>query len=201
MHTQFSTVLRIEMYKNYYNLGPATALMDMLMQPIHFFLHSKSVDISTFVDDSISISISESRANTCLKIIKFVFQAAGWEIEDSKTVYPCQVIYYLGFILNSLTMTVTAPFLKLQSLADDINQVIEYFKREGKIVCKDMAHILGVCCHLLSSHGNIMRVATRGNQHALGLAVQDEGWDGFMILNDRLIWELHFIQDILIRFK
>ncbi len=45
-----------------------------------------------------------------------------------------------------------------------------------------------------------MRVATRGCQQVLGMAVQKAaGWDGHVSLSERLVWELEFIQSILAR--
>ena len=170
------------------------------MQPIKFFLHSISIDMSTFVDDSISISTTKARAAACLRIIIFVFQCAGWTIEDSKTIHPCQILTYLGYILNTNTMIISVPHVKLQSLSDDIVDMINMYKREEEIGCKAMAHVLGTCCHMIVSHGDIMRVATRGCQQALGMAVQNAaGWDGHVSLSERLVWELEFIQSILVR--
>ncbi len=99
--------------------GPATFIMDKLIAPIRRFCHLHGVDFSCFVDDSINVSLTKLKALACLKFIKFVFNAAGWELCISKTKGPANLILYLGFYISSTDMRISVPYMKIVILVND----------------------------------------------------------------------------------
>ena len=180
-------------------LGPATFIMNSLILPIRRYCHSRGVDISTFVDDSINCALSKIKGTASLKFIKFMFECTGWELNILKCVGPTTVLCYLGFNINSISMRISAPQMKIIILTNDINKAVSKFNETGFIHAKELAHILGVCCHLISSHGNVMRVVTRACQQTLGQTVQEKGWKGSLVINDRMLQEFDMLQTFLIR--
>ena len=174
--------------------------MDKLIQPIRRFCHLHGVDFSCFVDDSINISLTKIKALACLKFIKYVFTCAGWELSLAKTKGPATMILYLGFHINSIDMKITVPYLKVIILANDISKLIDKFHVAGQIHSKELAHVLGMACHFITSHGNIMRICTRTCQQQLGLTVQLHDWNSHLKLTDKMTWELSHLKDFIVRY-
>ena len=110
------------------------------------------------------------------------------------------MILYLGFHINSIDMKIAAPQLKVIILINDISKLVEKFKAEGQVHSKELAHILGVACHFLTSHGDILRICTRSCQQQLGLTVQEHDWNSFLKLSDKMIWELTHLKDFVLRY-
>ena len=175
-------------------------MMDKLIQPFRRFCHVHSVDFSCFVDDSINLSLTKLKALASLKLIKYVFNCSGWELSLAKTKGPATLILYLGFIINSIDMRIAVPQLKVIILCNDISKLLDKFKVAGQIHSKELAHILGMACHFITSHGNIMRITTRSCQQQLGLTVQEHDWNSFLKLTDKMIWELTHLQDFVVRY-
>ena len=174
--------------------------MDKLIQPIRRFCHLHGVDFSCFVDDSINISLTKIKALACLKFIKYVFTCAGWELSLAKTKGPATMILYLGFHINSIDMKIAVPHLKVIILANDISKLIDKFHVAGQIHSKELAHVLGMACHFITSHGNIMRICTRTCQQQLGLTVQLHDWNSHLKLTDKMTWELSHLKDFIVRY-
>ncbi len=98
--------------------------MDVLLIPIKRYCHAMGIDISTYVDDSLSISMSRAKAEACLKFIIYIFSAAGWELSTEKTLGPTQQIYYLGFEINTIQMLINVPYFKIIAVSNDISAAI-----------------------------------------------------------------------------
>lgn len=181
-----------------WGLAPATYLMNVLISPISYYLHEMGVDFSIFIDDSGSAARSWIKCYTSHLFIQFIFQCAGWEVNKKKSsTFPSQQILYLGFVICTTTMRISAPYFKLLSLSRAINQILEDYHQHGKVPLRQLASILGTMCHLITSHHNVVRLATRQLQHAGGVVVQEQGWSGSIVLTDFLVQELEYSQSIL----
>ena len=174
--------------------------MAKLLRPIILFLHVRGIDLSYYVDDGITVQSSYVKCKAAHELTLFVLQNAGWEIAlDKCTEKPCQTILYLGFYLCSKSMRIYAPQVKIDRLINAINTVFMDNNNMGSVPCKQLAQCLGVICHLLQSHGDILRIASRLTQHYLGLAVQSNGWNGQVIITEEMVRELKLCQEYLIR--
>ncbi len=174
--------------------------MDKLIAPIRRYCHLHGVDFSCFVDDSINVSLTKLKALACLKFIKFVFNTAGWELSLSKTKGPANLILYLGFYISTTDMRISVPYMKIVIIVNDINKLLEKNSTMGRIHSKELAHILGIACHFITSHGSIMRICTRNCQQQLGATVQMFDWDSHLKLTDRMQWELTHLKDFVVRY-
>ena len=168
----------------------ATALMACLLRPIEIHLHSLSVDVSYYVDDGGNIGVSLSRCSTYQQYTFFVMSCSAWQIATEKTVYPSQIVRYLGFIINTVEMRITAPARKIAKLQLDIDEIIVAGNSGSPVPCRQTASILGTNAHLLSSHGEILKIVSRESQHLLGTAVVAAGWNAHMVISPRMVEEL-----------
>ena len=169
----------------------ATVVMDKLLRPVEHFLHKNSIDSSWFIDDQIGIQPTFIQSALALDFIKFLLGACGWEVNlEKSSIRPQKQITYLGFILDSTRMTVTAPEAKISYSTQLINELFVTQKQQGRVTNKALAKILGLVCHLLTSHGEVLRICTRASQHSLGLSVQEQGWHGFLRVSEQMREEL-----------
>ena len=181
-------------------LNTATTLMAKLLRPIILFLHDLSINISYYVDDGLTLQSSFSKCRASHNFILFVLRTAGWEVAlDKCSERPSNTILYLGFHICSISMRIFAPQSKLVRLINAIDKANNDNKSMGSIPVKQLAQNLGVICHLLTSHGNILRIATRINQHHLGKAVQLNGWSGQVTITEDMRREMELCQKYLIK--
>ena len=116
-----------------------------------------------------------------------------------KTKGPATMILYLGFHINSIDMKIAVPQLKIIILVNDIVKLVDKFNVAGQVHSKELAHILGMACHFITSHGDIMRITTRSCQQRLGLTVQEHDWNSSLTLTDKMLWELSHLKDFVVR--
>ncbi len=125
----------------------------------------------------------------------------GRELAAEKTCLPATCVLYLGFYINSMEMQIWATVRKIAKLQRDIDHIIAANRFQVKIPNKQTAGALGTVCHLLQSHGDILRVVSRESQHRLGSAVILEGWDADMFITDRMVEELQLCKVYLEEFN
>lgn len=175
----------------------ATNIMSDLLCPIKVYLHSLSIDCSWYVDDGGNIGLSLKRASSYQNHTFFTLSLTGWELAEEKTSLPSTSVLYLGFILNTLEMTVSAPIKKIIRLQADIDHIIAANRFQVEIPCKQMASALGMCAHLIYSHGEVIKICTRESQHQMGQKVVESSWNSDMAVTDRMVKELKYCKEVL----
>ena len=171
-----------------FGYAPAAAEMEDLIRPLRVTLHKLSVDISFYIDDSLNVGRSVTRCGSFFKLSLNFLGNSGWIMAAEKLTAPTTKIYYLGFFMDSVLMRVFASEAKIANLIANIDLILD---KNENIHNKQMAAILGSCAHLLTSHHNYVRIATRACQHLLGQSVESGGWDGHMDLNEHTRQELN----------
>lgn len=178
----------------------ATWRMAQLLKPFQYFLHFRSIDFSIYVDDSFSVHPSVISSYAAHLLVIYLFSLAGWQINFAKTsLVPAHQIYYLGFWLCTKTMTVCAPHKKLLRTNQLIEDLLALAVTNTKAKVKQVAQILGLLCHLIISHGNWVRIATRHSQNKLGHSVTLGGWHVSMVIGPDMVRELKYCQSVLFR--
>lgn len=127
-------------------LSCAPRIFTKLMKPIFCHLRSLGYLSVYYLDDSLLIGSTESECFQNVAKTKVILETAGFVINSKKSVFtPSQTIQFLGFILNSVNMTVALPDVK-----------IEHVKRcSTAVLCRchnsirDIAKLIGIfvsCC-------------------------------------------------------
>ena len=183
-----------------FGLSTSTYIMQVLTNPISYYLHELGIDFSLFIDDSASISETWVKCYYSHLFIQHVFSCSGWEINRKKSsVLPKQMLVYLGFRICTVSMRLSAPYQKLDKLCTKVEELIGINKQTGHVEMRQMASLLGGLCHLIYSHGNIVRLATRTLQHEGGKTVAEKGWNANITITPEMLVELKYIQKILYR--
>ena len=185
-----------------FGLSTSTHIMEELMIPISYYLHESSIDFSIYIDDSATVAKSWIKSWYSYMFILHVFGCGGWQVNFQKSCkQPMRKLIYLGFQLSTLDMRISAPFLKLVKIDKAIQELLQVNRQKGSVPIKGLAQILGGVCHLLVSHGSIMRLATRTCQHCGGLAVSQDGWTGFLKITVMMEKELRFVTEVLYKYN
>lgn len=178
-----------------FGLESATELMATLIKPYKFYVHNLGLDLSCYIDDMIQISVNCVQGLLMHNFIMDLVRFGGWEVNTKKSsVYPQTELLYLGFELDTVTMRVTAPIVKIIRLCKYIDELFTAHKDGNNVACRFLARILGNVTHLLQSHGNTLRICSRASQHALGCSTVGDYWDGDMEVTKAMAREMSLMQ-------
>ena len=137
--------------------------------------------IITFLDDILVIGRTFELCQVTLWETFRLFVKLGFVINFKKSVlFPCQVIEYLGYILNTIQLTVTLPWDKIERFRDYTNFILS---RNHCKIC-EVARLLD----LMTSYTTAMRFGRLFTHHLDiqkidALKEADGNYDGKMTLH------------------
>ena len=172
-----------------FGLAPAAAIMTRIVKPILAYLASLGIRASIYLDDLKVNAPTKSLAWEHYQITRDVFRRAGFVISVEKSDEFSDVSQrklYLGFIMDSVSMTASASAEKLES----VTRFIEEKLRRPKISVKDLAKVAGRLAALRPAFGYLVLLVTRSAYAAIEMHVDKFGWSGYLHLTDDIIREL-----------
>ena len=90
-------------------LGPASRIFTKILKPAFAHLRGRGLDISGYIDDSISVHDDDDEYDSIVSYAAHLFDKLGFTVNLAKSVLPStrtKIIEHLGFIFNSTNMTV-----------------------------------------------------------------------------------------------
>ena len=116
-----------------------------LMKPVYAFLRSRGHLSTAYIDDSY---LQAQSVEDCLKNIEdtiTILEKLGFLIHLEKSVLtPCQEIKYLGFVLNSVDMTVRLTVDKAEKLKNACMRLKETNRKKGMCSIREIAQVIGL---------------------------------------------------------
>ena len=114
------TFLKFEWEGNYYQytclpngLASAPRLFTKILEPIYADSHSVGHASKGHIDDSFLVGYTRSACKQNIQDTVECFDSLGFVIHPEKSVLiPTQELEFLGFLLNSISMTIRLPSLK-----------------------------------------------------------------------------------------
>ena len=174
-----------------FGLKTSCSICEILIRPLRNFLYEISICLSLYIDDA---CVKNKCKSLCLyqnKTYRFLAQCCGWSFSIEKcSSKPVNVIYFLGFFLNSIDMKVTISEMKQLYILNILEKTNEAYYSRKEISCKWAAHVCGHLAHVIPAFGPMIRVVSRGLQHALGREVVRSSWDGKFYVTQNIINEL-----------
>ena len=128
------------------------------------------------------------------QITRDVFRKAGFVISVEKSDEfsdNSQQKLYLGFIMDSVTMTARASSDKLSSVMSFIRDRLSHLR----ITIKDLAKVAGRLTALRPAFGYLVLLVTRSAYRAIEAHVDQFGWSGYLALSDDIIREFNLFLD------
>ena len=107
-------------------LSSAPRLFTKLLKPAFASLHNAGHVVLGYLDDTLIIGRSHRQATKAVTATSELLSELGFIIHPTKSVIePVQEIKFLGFVLNSIDMTVTLPSDKKEELKETCTALLE----------------------------------------------------------------------------
>ena len=165
-----------------FGLASAVQLLARLTKPICIFLAAEGIRISIYIDDGWILALLRELAIQHFKRTFQVLAQAGFIVSPQKSDTPATVSQtkkHLGFIVNSVTMTVSAP----QSKIDDISALVRQTLALPSYTARQVAKLTGKIIALYPALGPIVHVLARLAQSELAAFTDQFGWSGSLKLS------------------
>lgn len=123
-----------------FGLNIAPFLFTKLFKPIVKILRKKGVICVVYLDDILIIGQTETECMNSTKITVNLLEQLGFMLNLKKSsLKPQQSIKFLGFVYDTLTMTISLPYEKIKNIKRCIQ---EFLKKKGCTI-RDLARLIG----------------------------------------------------------
>lgn len=107
----------------------------------NIFQHrTKCLRPTNFLDDFLQVNFLESTSWSNLVAYQRLCEQIGFPLSEDKTTYPSQIVVFLGFLLNSITQTVSIPLEKRFKVLTQIDNLL----RTKKTTVKYLQQVTGL---------------------------------------------------------
>ena len=111
-----------------------------ILKPILSHLRTLGYEIVMYIDDSLLLGDTEEECRLAVKNACRLLDSLGFTIHPVKSVFnPTQSIEFLGFVLNSVSMTVSLSEYKVKKVKDVCSHILE----SPKITIQFLAEVIG----------------------------------------------------------
>lgn len=122
-------------------LACAPRLFTKILKPIYAHLHSVGHVSMGHIDDSFLVGYTRSACELNIQHTVECFDSLGFVIHPEKSVLiPTQELEFLGFLLNSISMTIRLP----PSKAAHVKSACENLLSKTKVTIRELAHVIGL---------------------------------------------------------
>jgi hypothetical protein len=173
-------------------LSIAPLFFSKLMAVLVHLAQSWGIQVSYYLDDTL-ICAPNPRSSTCdTQDFGSLLQAAGFLLHAKKSVQkPAHVIEYLGFVIDSRSMTVALPVLKRQRITNALQRAIKNLRARRKTTSWEAARVIGllVLATLATRYG---KAHYRTLEQAKLCALQEAGFE----FNASIVWPKDCLDDL-----
>jgi hypothetical protein len=125
-------------------ISVAPYIFSKLMATIVKFARAAGIEVSFYLDDTLLRGPTSIIARRDLRVFGQLLQLAGFLLHEGKSVHePTQVIKYLGFIIDSRSMTIRLPEEKEARIRSALKQALEDAHRGIPWIIRRAAQLIG----------------------------------------------------------
>ena len=107
-------------------LTSAPRLFTKLLKPVLALLRAQNHIVMAYLDDILIISNTQETAEESVSATKHLFERLGFLVHPTKSkLEPSQKIDYLGFVIDSVDMSVTLPTAKAVEITEVCTSLVE----------------------------------------------------------------------------
>ena len=183
-----------------FGLSTAVQLLARMTKPICIFLANEGIRLSIYIDDGWILALLREVAAQHLRRTFEVLAQAGFIVSTSKSDTPSdvsQIKRHLGFIVNSVTMQVSATASKL----DEITALARSLFASPRYQARQLAKLLGKLVSLLPALGPVVMVLCRLAQIELSVFTDNNSWSASMTLTESAASAILLLVDSLSEFN
>ena len=124
-----------------FGLSSAPRVFTKVLKPFVWSIRNKGIRMVIYLDDMTIISSSRELSSQEAAIVVQILESLGFIINKEKSVLiPSQKIVFLGYVIDSVAMTVSLPEVKLNKLKE---QTLSLWKRPQCSI-RELAHVIGL---------------------------------------------------------
>jgi hypothetical protein len=122
----------------------APFIFTKLMATIIRFARAAGIDVSFYLDDTLLRAPAFETALRNLRVLGQLFQLAGFLLHEDKSVSePTQEIKYLGFLIDSRSMTISLPLEKSTKIRESLQQALRDADSQTPWTVRKAAQLIG----------------------------------------------------------
>lgn len=177
-----------------FGLSSAVHCITKILKPVNAYLHEKGIRHSIYLDDGRITAASQCQAEEHRVFVYDVLQKSGFIIETKKSDQKGDANKskeYLGFIIDTGSMTVRLGEKKKQLILRQVEETIDYGSKP--ILSRDLASTLGKMVAMEPALGPVVIMAARAAYIDLEKAVQQRGWGTRLVMSEESIKGMKFI--------
>ena len=171
-------------------LACAPRLFTKLMKPVFASLRERGHISSGYLDDSLLVGYSYAECQTNIVDTTNLLRNLGlYPHEDKSVTTPTQMIQHLGFILNSIDMTVSLTEAKIATLTEIAQLVLSKSEMPVTLVARLIGHM--VSCFPRVEFGELFYRQLE-IEKSVALKVEKGNFDAKMTLSDKARSDIHW---------
>lgn len=124
-----------------FGLATAPRVFTKILRPLAAKLRKQGIRIVIYLDDILIMAQSKDLLRSHMRVLAHELECLGFKLNQNKCVWtPTQTIEYLGFLINSVKMTISLPDDKLHKIKKECRHL--YNKRRA--TARELAHLIGL---------------------------------------------------------
>ena len=179
-----------------FGLSSAVHCLTKLFKPVNAYIHEKGIRHSIYLDDGRIVAETKCKAEDQRTFVYKVLKSSGWilEVEKSdKDGDANQSKEYLGFIIDTASMTVRLQEAKKQRILQQVSETISHGSKS--FPAKELAGTIGKIVATEPALGPIVVIAARASYAVLEEATQRRGWNSSLVMSKEAQDGLQFFVD------
>ena len=126
-----------------FGLCTAPYVFSKLTKPAVQFLRQIGIHIIIYLDDMLLVSPTEKSLVQDLSTVLWLFTCLGFVVNTAKTtVVPSTELEFLGFSLDTKTMTVALPAIKMNGIQSDVAKILQSQKISSKVLSQLLGRLV-----------------------------------------------------------
>ena len=179
-----------------FGLSSAVHCITKMSKPLNAYIHSKGIRHSIYLDDGRITAASKEQAEAERTVVYGALRSSGWILENKNSDQEgdaSQLKDYLGFVINTVSMTVRLGDAKRQQI---LKQVWETIAHGTKLLpAKELAKTLGKIVATEPALGPVVIMTARAAYSKLDEAVRCRGWHTWLQMDKESIDGLIFFAE------
>ena len=124
-----------------FGLATAPRVFTKILRPLAAMVRKMAIRIIIYLDDILIMAQTKELLTSHMEILAWELQELGFKLNHRKCVWkPAQVIEFLGFLINSETMTIHLPEDKVQKVMKECRLLIN----KKSVTARELAHLIGL---------------------------------------------------------
>jgi hypothetical protein len=129
-----------------FGLATAPFIFTKLLKPLFLFLRSKCITLVGYLDDIMIIGSSSKECNDNTKTLIYWLGKLGFLIQNSKSqLVPSQTVKYLGFIFDSVNMTIELPEEKKSKIIRACDKILKEDVLKIQVLSELIGYLVASC--------------------------------------------------------